>query len=60
MPNIPCYNCEKRTDSCHASCEEYQTWAKARAETLEKRFEGRQRDWDIYGYNLDKRERLKR
>ena len=32
IPNAPCYQCEKRHEACHDSCEEYQAYKKAKLE----------------------------
>lgn len=30
--NVPCYGCDKRSASCHSSCEDYKAYSKARAD----------------------------
>lgn len=32
VPNAPCYQCGKRHEACHDSCEEYQAYKKAKLE----------------------------
>ena len=32
----PCYNCKKRTSTCHSSCEDYLTWKKEYDEVMKK------------------------
>lgn len=40
MPG-PCRNCEERTETCHATCERYLTWATERRAALEKDHDNR-------------------
>jgi hypothetical protein len=30
--SVPCYNCDKRSASCHSSCEDYRAFTQARAD----------------------------
>lgn len=34
--NNPCRYCKKRTETCHAKCEDYKKWSEANAEFLRK------------------------
>ena len=35
--SVPCYQCNKRTDICHSSCQLYVEWCNNRIEEREKR-----------------------
>ena len=32
MGKVPCYECEQRTETCHASCEKYKAYSMERIE----------------------------
>lgn len=34
--SAPCYNCERRSAECHASCEDYKDFAQERREYAER------------------------
>ena len=57
MPG-PCRNCEERRVGCHAECERYLTWAKARREARERDYD--KRIYERYAIERDKKIKNKR
>lgn len=48
----PCRNCEERTETCHATCERYQTWSTERRAALDKDRESRITDRYIHDLQI--------
>lgn len=47
----PCYGCNERTESCHAKCEAYALWVRARDAEYERRNVERSVQWDVNAVN---------
>ena len=60
MANTPCYNCDRRTETCHSECEEYLAWAAEREEFRNRTWADKQPGWDVYRHRRDLYKRVKR
>lgn len=56
--NVPCYQCDSRTDICHSNCQLYAEWCNNRSEEREKRLNSA--DYIIRQYESSRSNKLRK
>ena len=58
--NIPCLDCADRCIGCHATCENYKTWAQDRREWLDKIYKQKNIENKVESHAINTHHKIKR